>query len=631
MGADISNANYATLNDKKLIGQVVLTANDLSAVDLNKVNSPNGVAPLDGNGLLPLANLPSSITSGTVFKGLWNASTNTPTIVAGSGTVGNFYIVSLSGGTNLNGTSSWSVGDWVIFSSGIWNRIPGNMNRNLLSTLPDLTLTALANGQVLRHNMSTNKWYNSNLFINGGSWNASNNTPSLVSSVGTGGTYYTVSVPGKTVLDSISNWNVGDIVIFMGSTWQRIITNHTTPKSLPSLTGVGYDYSEVNNYLTDLSIPSSDNSCYVRSYPSGVTESSVGGYVGSVYSPQLNRIYFVPNVGSTQTSWHYLDCDTNSIVSYPNLVVSTSIVVNAYSGGVYSPTQNRIYLVPYGQGNQATWHYIDCVTNAVVSYNSTTAVANAYSGGVYSPSQNRIYFVPYAQANQTNWHYIDCSNGTPVSYAHGLTTADVTLPVANAYLGGVYNPVDKVIFFIPYAQATQSKWHYISCSNGSVVAYTHGLTNLPQLNAYAGGVYSPTEHRIYLVPYAQANQANWHYIDCYTGTVTSYVNGASALAQAYWGGVYSPTQNRIYFVPYAQSTQSNWHYLDCKTGTVISYITNVSAVTLGYTGGTYSPAEDRVYFSPSGQYAQSSWHFIASMGGKRTTNNFPNLCISSNY
>ena len=35
-----------------------------------------------------------------------------------------------------------------------------------------------------------------------------------------------------------------------------------------------------------------------------------------------------------------------------------------------------------------------------------TAVANAYSGGVYSPTQNRIYLVPLAQSNQTNWHYV---------------------------------------------------------------------------------------------------------------------------------------------------------------------------------------------------------------------------------
>src|SRR5690242_6515210 len=40
-----------------------------------------------------------------------------------------------------------------------------------------------------------------------------------------------------------------------------------------------------------------------------------------------------------------------------------------------------------------------------------TAVTLAYSGAVFSPTQNRIYLIPYAQANQTNWHYIDCESG----------------------------------------------------------------------------------------------------------------------------------------------------------------------------------------------------------------------------
>ena len=49
-----------------------------------------------------------------------------------------------------------------------------------------------------------------------------------------------------------------------------------------------------------------------------------------------------------------------------------------------------------------------------------TAVVSAYAGGVYSPTQNRIYLVPHGQSNQTNWHYIDCATGTvtAVSYTH---------------------------------------------------------------------------------------------------------------------------------------------------------------------------------------------------------------------
>ena len=55
-----------------------------------------------------------------------------------------------------------------------------------------------------------------------GTWNASTNTPTLTSSVGTNGDYYVVSVAGATTLNGISNWGVGDWVVFNGSVWQRV-------------------------------------------------------------------------------------------------------------------------------------------------------------------------------------------------------------------------------------------------------------------------------------------------------------------------------------------------------------------------------------------------------------------------
>lgn len=55
-----------------------------------------------------------------------------------------------------------------------------------------------------------------------GTWNASTNTPTLASGVGTKGDYYQVSVAGTTSLDGLSNWGVGDVAAFNGTTWQRI-------------------------------------------------------------------------------------------------------------------------------------------------------------------------------------------------------------------------------------------------------------------------------------------------------------------------------------------------------------------------------------------------------------------------
>lgn len=55
-----------------------------------------------------------------------------------------------------------------------------------------------------------------------GTWDASSNTPALVSSVGTNGDYYVVSVAGSTNLNGETLWGVGDWAVFNGSVWQKV-------------------------------------------------------------------------------------------------------------------------------------------------------------------------------------------------------------------------------------------------------------------------------------------------------------------------------------------------------------------------------------------------------------------------
>ena len=50
------------------------------------------------------------------YGGTWNASTNSPTLTDGSGTIGTFYRVATAGGTDLEEiTDAWVVGDGLIF------------------------------------------------------------------------------------------------------------------------------------------------------------------------------------------------------------------------------------------------------------------------------------------------------------------------------------------------------------------------------------------------------------------------------------------------------------------------------------------------------------------------------------
>jgi len=55
-----------------------------------------------------------------------------------------------------------------------------------------------------------------------GTWDASTNTPTLTSSVGTKGYYYVVSVAGNTDLNGITDWQVGDWAVYNGTVWQKV-------------------------------------------------------------------------------------------------------------------------------------------------------------------------------------------------------------------------------------------------------------------------------------------------------------------------------------------------------------------------------------------------------------------------
>ena len=273
------------------------------------------------------------------------------------------------------------------------------------------------------------------------------------------------------------------------------------------------------------------------------------------------------------------------------------MVDEAYSGGVYSPDNQRIYFVPWQQATQLEWHYVDVshaggVVTTAYSPDGVHVVDEAYSGGVYSPQDNRIYLVPYNQASETEWHYIDALSARIVAYP----TGDV-LGVYGAYQGGVYCPLRNRLYFVPFYQANHPEWHYIECETGTLATYVHQANSSPVIGAFHGGVYSPTQKRIFLIPAFQSSEPVWHYIDCVTGRVVAYEHGSSIKVQrAYKGGVYSPDQNRIYMVPQRQALEPEWHYIDCETDRVVAYRHLVIPVYGFFHGGAYVPSFKRVVF-----------------------------------
>ena len=65
----------------------------------------------------------SNLLGALNYKGTWNASTNTPTLVSSVGNKGDYYVVSVAGNTNLNGITDWQVNDWAIFNGSVWEKV----------------------------------------------------------------------------------------------------------------------------------------------------------------------------------------------------------------------------------------------------------------------------------------------------------------------------------------------------------------------------------------------------------------------------------------------------------------------------------------------------------------------------
>jgi hypothetical protein len=110
--------------------------------------------------------------------------------------------------TNGGGTSQVVLDTLASLQTQINNLIPsqtGNSGKFLTTNGSALSWASVAGGLSYQ-----------------GTWNASSNTPTLTSSVGTNGYYYVVATAGSTNLNGITDWQIGDWLLFNGTVWQKI-------------------------------------------------------------------------------------------------------------------------------------------------------------------------------------------------------------------------------------------------------------------------------------------------------------------------------------------------------------------------------------------------------------------------
>ena len=181
--------------------------------------------------------------------------------------------------TNGGGTSQFVLDTLASLQTQINNLIPSQTGNS---------------GKFLTTNGTSTSWANvAGGLTYQGTWNASTNTPTLASSTGTNGYYYIVATAGSTNLNGITDWQIGDWLMYNGTVWQKIDQSNLVTSVNGQTGAVSLTYTDVNAIG---SITSTDGSVTVTT-TSGVADLSV-----AVSASTTNVICLVRNTtGATLT------------------------------------------------------------------------------------------------------------------------------------------------------------------------------------------------------------------------------------------------------------------------------------------------------------------------------------------
>jgi len=463
-----------------------------------------------------------------------------------------------------------------------------------------------------------------------GTWNASTNTPTLTSSVGTKGYYYVVNVAGSTNLNGITDWVVGDWAVYNGSVWQKV-DNTDAVTSVNGYTGTvvlnAADVGAVpytgatgavdlnNKSLTNISnlgintttVPTikfrafgdnnSTSRIAMRGYSSDANSSAirVTKFRGTYAAPQA------PQSGDSLGKFELAGYGTTSSDGYPQ--ASFEGVATEAWGATARGTKTLIKVTPNTTTTQATAVTIDqdkSVTLAgALSVTGTTTLATSLSGlakltsGVVSTATSGSDYAPATSGSAILYGngaggFSSVTIGTGVSFAGGtlsatgsggtVTSVTGTSPIASS--GGA-TPA------ISISQATTSTNGYLSSTdwntfNGKQPAGTYVTSVGATSPVTSSGGTTPT----IAMPAATTSVSGYLTSTDWTtfnnkgsGTVTS-VTGTSPVVSS-GGATPAISMAAANTTTNGYLTSTDWNTFNGKgSGTV----TSVAALTLGTTG-----------------------------------------------
>jgi hypothetical protein len=240
-----------------------------------------------------------------------------------------------------------------------------------------------------------------------GVWNATTNFPFLTSGVGTKGYYYKVNVAGNTNLDGISDWNIGDWVIFNGSTWDKI-DNTDLVSSVNGFTGaVNLTTSNIsegsNLYYTESKVSANiDVAANTAVRHNAVTLGTANGLSLSIQQLSLG-LASASTIGAlSSTDWNIFNNKQSALGYTPENVINKSDSYLSSSSTTYTSSKALFDGLSLKKSATST-----AVTSTITITNNTTSITiSAFTGKIVDNST-----VP---ATITNINFAGASNVVPL-------------------------------------------------------------------------------------------------------------------------------------------------------------------------------------------------------------------------